>query len=598
MRLYADNRFPTPDGRARFAPTPHVDPAETPDPDFPILLTTGRVADQWHTMTRTGHSPALLAVRRRADAVGASARRGRGRPRRRRGRRAIVSRRGERALRRQLRRHAAARRRLRPVSLGRDARRRRRRHAQRADDLGRRPDVRAARAQGRRRAPGARAPPRRAGRAPRAGQAQAARRRRHRAWPGLAVVEEALRRRPAEQWKIVMLGEEPGPGLQPRPAVQAAGAHAPGPASSSCARCRGTPSTASTCAAAVAPTRWTSTRAASIDESGGGHPYDALVIATGSRAFVPPIPGADLPHVDVFRTWRDADALAATPSGTRAVVVGGGLLGLEAAAGLHARGVVVTVVELAGHLMSMQLDAGAAAILRRDLERQGIECVTGHSAARIEADRVVLDDGRELRVRAGRRRRRRARRDDARARRGPSRATAASSSTTRCVPARPACGRSASAPSTAASSTGCGRRSPSRRGSPARRSRATPAPSTVRSRRRRSRSRASTSTRAARSAAAAPAGHDEIVLSDTRRGVYRRLVLDGDRLTGGVLVGDARGRAPADRAAAHRRRRPGATCSPPAARPPSRSPRTPPRRSARATPSPSARSRRRSPATA
>ena len=100
---------------------------------------------------------------------------------------------------------------------------------------------------------------------------------------------------------------------------------------------------------------------------------------------MPPIPGSDLAHVDVFRTWRDADALAATPPGMRAVVVGGGLLGLEAAAGLHARGVVVTVVELAGHLMNMQLDAGAAAILRRDLERQGIACL--HRAQR-GADRA------------------------------------------------------------------------------------------------------------------------------------------------------------------------------------------------------------------
>ena len=61
VRLYENRRFPTPDGRARFAPTPHAAPAETPDADFPLLLTTGRVADQWHTMTRTGHSPTLLA---------------------------------------------------------------------------------------------------------------------------------------------------------------------------------------------------------------------------------------------------------------------------------------------------------------------------------------------------------------------------------------------------------------------------------------------------------------------------------------------------------------------------------------------------------
>src|SRR5207244_11533229 len=59
--LYADRRFPTADGRARLEATPHSDPAEAPDGEYPLLLTTGRVADQWHTMTRTGKSPSLLA---------------------------------------------------------------------------------------------------------------------------------------------------------------------------------------------------------------------------------------------------------------------------------------------------------------------------------------------------------------------------------------------------------------------------------------------------------------------------------------------------------------------------------------------------------
>ena len=212
---------------------------------------------------------------------------------------------------------------------------------------------------------------------------------------GLAVVEEALRRRSADHWKIVMLGEEPGP-VYNRVLLSKLLARTAGPGELE-----------------LRPLSWYAHHGvdlrggcradsldledrAVIDESGARHPYDALVIATGSRAFVPPIPGADLPHVDVFRTWRDADALAATPPGTNAVVVGGGLLGLEAAAGLHARGVKVTVVELAGHIMNMQLDPGASAILRRDLERQGIACTVGRSAASIQADRVVLDDGSEL----------------------------------------------------------------------------------------------------------------------------------------------------------------------------------------------------------
>jgi anaerobic selenocysteine-containing dehydrogenase len=59
-RLYADARFPTADGRARFVSVSHVEPAEPPDRDFPLTVTTGRVRDHWHTLTRTGHAPALL----------------------------------------------------------------------------------------------------------------------------------------------------------------------------------------------------------------------------------------------------------------------------------------------------------------------------------------------------------------------------------------------------------------------------------------------------------------------------------------------------------------------------------------------------------
>ena len=212
---------------------------------------------------------------------------------------------------------------------------------------------------------------------------------------GLAVVEEALRRRPAKDWKIVMLGEEPGPAYN-RVLLSKLLARTSGPGELE-----------------LRPLSWYRAHEvdlrggcraealdlaerAVIDEAGIPHPYDALVLATGSRAFVPPIAGADLPHVDVFRTWRDADALAATPPGTRAVIVGGGLLGLEAAAGLRARGVRVTIVELGEQLMGQQLDAGAAAMLQRTLEAQGIACRLGRSAARIESDRVVLDDGDEL----------------------------------------------------------------------------------------------------------------------------------------------------------------------------------------------------------
>ena len=76
-----------------------------------------------------------------------------------------------------------------------------------------------------------------------------------------------------------------------------------------------------------------------IDHAGSAHPYDALVLATGSRPFVPPIPGADGPGVLTFRTREDVTAIASgARAARRAVVIGGGLLGLEAAAGIHACG--------------------------------------------------------------------------------------------------------------------------------------------------------------------------------------------------------------------------------------------------------------------
>ena len=252
VRLYENGRFPTPDGRARFAPTPHAAPAETPDPEFPLLLTTGRVADQWHTMTRTGHSPTLSASAGEAtiachplDAAAAGA--GEGDPV------CVISRRGELRVAGHARRGHAARRRVRPVSLGRDARRRRRGRAERADARRRRPDLQAARAEGRRRPAGARAQARRPGQAARARHAEAARRRRHRdGRPGRRRGGAAppAGRRTGRSSCSARSPDRPTTACC-SPSCSRARA---GPASSSCARWRGTPTTRSTCAAAAAPT--------------------------------------------------------------------------------------------------------------------------------------------------------------------------------------------------------------------------------------------------------------------------------------------------------------------------------------------------------
>jgi len=112
--------------------------------------------------------------------------------------------------------------------------------------------------------------------------------------------------------------------------------------------------------------------------------YDALVLATGSAPFVPPVPGTDLAGVFVYRTLDDVEAIRAWASQCeRGVVVGGGLLGLEAAGALRALGVQVTVVELADRLMAVQLDGPGGKALRRRIEGLGIEVRTGVAASAV-----------------------------------------------------------------------------------------------------------------------------------------------------------------------------------------------------------------------
>ncbi|TGD65572.1 NAD(P)/FAD-dependent oxidoreductase [Tabrizicola sp. WMC-M-20] len=135
-----------------------------------------------------------------------------------------------------------------------------------------------------------------------------------------------------------------------------------------------------------------------VTSNTGGVPYDALVIATGSAPFIVPVPGKDLPGVVAYRDLEDTNAMiAASRPGARAVVIGGGLLGLEAAAGMAARGAEVTVIHLMGHLMERQLDPAAGYLLQKDLERRGIRIhCKGATKAILGTDRVeavLLEDG-------------------------------------------------------------------------------------------------------------------------------------------------------------------------------------------------------------
>ena len=104
--------------------------------------------------------------------------------------------------------------------------------------------------------------------------------------------------------------------------------------------------------------------------------YDKLILATGSVPFVPPVPGVDLPGVVTFRDVADVKhMLGACEKGGRAIVIGGGLLGLEAAYGLSKNGMDVTVLHLMPVLMERQLDQSASHLLVKALAARGIAVI-------------------------------------------------------------------------------------------------------------------------------------------------------------------------------------------------------------------------------
>ena len=108
-------------------------------------------------------------------------------------------------------------------------------------------------------------------------------------------------------------------------------------------------------------------------DDGTRAPYDRLLLATGSKPFILPVPGADLPGVIGFRDIADVDVMIRASSRYRhAVVIGGGLLGLEAANGLKLRGMNVTVVHIGAWLLERQLDEPAARLLQQSLEEKGL----------------------------------------------------------------------------------------------------------------------------------------------------------------------------------------------------------------------------------
>jgi nitrite reductase (NADH) large subunit len=129
--------------------------------------------------------------------------------------------------------------------------------------------------------------------------------------------------------------------------------------------------------------------------------YDKLVIATGSLPFIIPVPGHQLPGVLAYRDLDDVENMLAIAAGKgRAIVIGAGLLGLEAAYGLKRQGMEVTVIHLMPTIMERQLDPAAAYLLEKALNERGIDIITKANTKRIigteKVEGIELEDGRVL----------------------------------------------------------------------------------------------------------------------------------------------------------------------------------------------------------
>ena len=396
-RLYTGRRFRTDDGRARMVPTPHAEPADAPNEEFPLVLTTGRLPHQWHTMTRTGKSRELLAAGSEpllslhaADAERAGINDGE--------EVLVRSRRGRTSMRARITDEVAEGVAFAPFHWGAlhlppGVRALNAVVARAIDPTSRQAELKAtairvqpipsARAAGRARGCAGRA----ARRLVVVGGGMA----------GQATVETLFAHAGEIEWDVTVIGAEPE-GPYNRVLLSSMLAGAVGDAELALKPPQWYTDRGVTLRLGV-PARLIDALAQTVELADGEQlPYDELVLATGSHPFVPPIPGVELRGVHVFRTRADARSiLADARDARRAVVIGGGLLGLEAAHALQQRGVRTTVVHLATHLMEQQLDPPAASLLLRALDRLRIRARTSAITEAIEgagrAERVRLAGG-------------------------------------------------------------------------------------------------------------------------------------------------------------------------------------------------------------
>ncbi|RMG57646.1 MAG: NAD(P)/FAD-dependent oxidoreductase [Deltaproteobacteria bacterium] len=138
-----------------------------------------------------------------------------------------------------------------------------------------------------------------------------------------------------------------------------------------------------------------------LDSRGERTPYDKLLIATGGTPFVPPIKGGDRGGIFTMMTWDSAKAVKERlPKTKRAVVLGGGLIGMKTAEGIYEAGVPTTVVELAPQILGRILDRRGAEIFQDYLEKKGMEIITGDTVEEVvgesEVEAVRLRSGRVL----------------------------------------------------------------------------------------------------------------------------------------------------------------------------------------------------------
>ncbi len=138
-----------------------------------------------------------------------------------------------------------------------------------------------------------------------------------------------------------------------------------------------------------------------IADDGSAVSYDRLILATGSNPFMLPLPGSELEGVISFRDINDVNTMIETAkTHNNAVVIGGGLLGLEAANGLMQQGMGVTVVHRSDTLMNQQLDHVAAGLMRVELEAKGLKFLMNHATQALmgsdRVEKVQFDDGTDI----------------------------------------------------------------------------------------------------------------------------------------------------------------------------------------------------------